>query len=228
MLKNKLIHKNSISEKDIHNCSYYSLYFFTKLKQGTFLMMLSIFCIGSLEGCSKSNVLKDESSVANISAQTQLAEDKLIDRPDIVQNISREEIVDYSNEFDGLSGCSIVYNLKENKYFFYNKEMCEREVSPYSTFKIISTLIGLNYEVIKDENSTMNYDGTQYPVSEWNSDLSLKKAFQSSCIWYFRHIVDTVGQDKIKSELKNLDYGNCDITEWAGSNINSSQELNRF
>ena len=58
----------------------------------------------------------------------------------------------------------------------------EQEVSPYSTFKIISTLIGLHNDIIKDETSTMNYDGTQYPNPEWNENLTLQKAFQTSIL----------------------------------------------
>ena len=37
--------------------------------------------------------------------------------------------------------------------------MCRQKVSPYSTFKIISALLGLQKGVIVDESSTMGYDG---------------------------------------------------------------------
>ena len=49
---------------------------------------------------------------------------------------------------------------------------------------------------------------------EW--DLTLEEAFQNSCIWYFREVIDLVGRDKMQEELKNLQYGNCDISgmEW--------------
>ena len=66
----------------------------------------------------------------------------------------------------------------------------------------------------------MEYNGTQYPIDEWNSDLRLQEAFQTSCIWYFRKVIDKVGKDEVQKELDTLVYGNCDISEWEGSNCN--------
>lgn len=79
-----------------------------------------------------------------------------------------------------------------------------------------------------DESSTMGYDGTDYGNAEWNGDLTLEEAFEKSCIWYFREVIDLVGRDKMQEELKNLQYGNCDISEWNGSNINPLENLNGF
>ena len=106
--------------------------------------------------------------------------------------------------------------------------MAKQEASPYSTFKIISALAGIHNNVIKDETSTMNYNGTQYPNLEWNKNLTLKEAFQTSCIWYFRQVINAVGKNEIQNELNKLDYGNKDISEWEGSNINPYEELNGF
>lgn len=47
-------------------------------------------------------------------------------------------------------------------------------------------------------------------------------------MWYFRQVIDLVGETELKEELGELQYGNCDISEWNGSNINSREELNGF
>ena len=107
-------------------------------------------------------------------------------------------------------------------------EVAKKEAARYSTFKIISALLGLQKGVIVDESSTMGYDGMDYGNAEWNGDLTLEEAFQNSCIWYFREVIDLVGRDKMQEELKNLQYGNCDISEWNGSNINPLEKLNGF
>lgn len=73
-----------------------------------------------------------------------------------------------NDKFQGINGCAVFYNVQNNQYVLYNKDVCEQEVSPYSTFKIISTLMGLKNRVIENESSGMNYNGTQYPVSDWN------------------------------------------------------------
>lgn len=139
-----------------------------------------------------------------------------------------EEIFDYKDCFDGMKGCAVFYSPDENKYTFYNKDMCDKQVSPCSTFKIVSTLMGLKNGVISSEDSKMEYNGTQYPIDEWNSDLRLQEAFQTSCVWYFRKVIDKVGKDEVQKELDTLVYGNCDISEWEGSGYNPLAELNGF
>lgn len=139
-----------------------------------------------------------------------------------------EKTIDLSEAFQSVKGCAVVYSPAQEQYLFFNEEMCRQEKSPCSTFKIISTLIGLQNGVIIDESSAMGYDGTDYGNPEWNGDLTLEKAFQKSCIWYFREVIDSVGKDKIQEELNELQYGNCDISEWNGSGINPMEKLNGF
>lgn len=138
------------------------------------------------------------------------------------------ENVDYSGCFKGIQGCAVLYDSQENKYLLYNSELCEQEVSPYSTFKIVSTLAGLKNGVVESETSNMEYSGTLYPMSDWNDNLTLEQAFQTSCIWYFRQVIDEVGMEELQRELNELQYGNCDISQWDGSNINPLPELNGF
>lgn len=139
-----------------------------------------------------------------------------------------EKAVDLSEAFQDIDGCAVIYSPGQKEYSFFNEDMCRQEVSPYSTFKIVSALLGLQNGVIVDESSTMGYDGTDYGNSEWNGDLTLEEAFQKSCIWYFREVIDSIGDDKIQQELNELQYGNSDISEWNGSNINPMEKLNGF
>lgn len=138
------------------------------------------------------------------------------------------ESADYSEEFNGINGCAVLFDSKDNTYTFYNEKECKEQVSPNSTFKIISTLSGLHNQVIISEESEMEYNGTIYPIDGWNKSLNLKEAFQSSCIWYFRKVIDRVGQINIEKELQLLQYGNSDSSSWEGSHANSLLELNGF
>lgn len=139
-----------------------------------------------------------------------------------------EVIRDFEDCFDGFNGCAVIYNANVNEYSFYNKELCEIPTTPCSTFKIISTLMGLQKGVIDSEASKLGYSGANYPVADWNSDVTLKEAFQYSCIWYFRKIIDEVGKVAVQEQLDAISYGNCDISNWEGSNANSMPELNGF
>lgn len=135
---------------------------------------------------------------------------------------------DYSRFFGGIEGCAVLYDVSGDKWTFYNKEQCEAEASPCSTFKIVSALIGLKYGVVTSADSRMGYDGTRYPREAWNSDVTLKEAFDSSCVWYFKKIIDQVGPENMEKELKQLGYGNCDVSEWDGTAVNPLPDLNGF
>lgn len=189
------------------------------------LRFLKIFCISAvclieISGCSP-----NQEKMEKVESQ-QLEQSEADDKKE--SENTKEERVDLSNVFNEINGCAVLYSPTENQYSLYNKDMAKQEVSPYSTFKIISTLLGLHNKIIKDETSTMNYNGIQYQNSDWNGDLTLQKAFQTSCIWYFRQIINDVGKEEVEKELNELEYGNCDVSEWEGSNINPYEELNGF
>lgn len=150
------------------------------------------------------------------------------DEKGVTQEEVKEETIDLSGEFQGINGCAVIYLPAQKQYSFFNEDMCRQEESPYSTFKIVSALSGLQNGVLTDETSKMGYDGTVYSNLNWNGDLTLEEAFQKSCVWYFRKVIDSVGENEIKKELNRLQYGNCDISEWGGSNTNSMEELNGF
>lgn len=165
--------------------------------------------------------------------QNENLNEKIVDNKEsIVTSVTSDnstiKVVDYSEAFSGVQGCAIFYNNDTKEYQIYNEEECEKEVSPCSSFKIISTLIGLKKGVLTTTETKMNYNGTKYSIEDWNKDLNLKEAFQSSCVWYFRSVIDKIGKDSMQEELNKIHYGNCDISEWKGGNINSKPELNGF
>lgn len=197
------------------------------------LILLFSGCANKPESQESSNIVASEPEKPETAEQDNKTDSDDTDKADTGYNTinisdSVTEEIDLSGNFRGINGCAVIYDPSNDKYLLFNASLCEQKVSPYSTFKIVSALAGLNNGVIENEHSTMNYSGEKYPLDEWNDDLSLEKAFQTSCIWYFRQIIDEVGQDEIQSELIRLEYGNCDISEWDGSNINPMPDLNGF
>lgn len=191
------------------------------------IVLLSVMAAG----CSNINSERQEDNGIAIEQQTE-RENQSTQSADITKENETpavtDIIVDYSEYFQGISGCAVIYDESSNTYSLYGKEKCETEVSPLSTFKIVSALAGLENNVLENETSIMEYSGVKYPIDTWNSNLTLKEAFETSCIWYFRQVVDMVGQENIRTLLKEIQYGNCDISEWNGSEINSLPELNGF
>ncbi len=138
------------------------------------------------------------------------------------------EEIDYSDCFDNIEGCAVFLNSQTHEYKIYNIERSNQFSSPCSTFKIISTLMGLETGVISSADSKMGYDGTMYSTASWNKDMGLKEAFRESCIWYFRKVINHIGPKEVQSYLDQLKYGNRDIREWYGSKVNNSPALNGF
>lgn len=164
--------------------------------------------------------------VLSLSACTISQEQKAKDFDKNKELISNH--ISLEDNFEGIKGCAVFFDNQNNEYKFYNEDIANIRVSPYSTFKVMATLIGLRNDIIKDEQSKMNYNGTTYPIDVWNENLSLDQAFRSSCIWYFREVIDSVGQKQVSEELEKISYGNCDISEWDGSNTNPMPDLNGF
>ena len=157
-------------------------------------LVFLLLCSAFLFGCSG----KEDGEMPTVTEQSEQSE---TDNKNAVSNEKEnitEEIIGLSNYFNGIKGCAVIYNPIENTCYFYNEDLAKQETSPYSTFKIISALAGIHNNVIKDETSTMNYNGTQSPTLEWNKNLTLKEAFQTSCIWYFRQVINAVGKMKFK------------------------------
>lgn len=190
-----------------------------------------LLCLLLFSGCANKQEIQEIESteseeIPTVGQDSMDNEDEASDTKDVLSTITEE--VDFTDDFRGINGCAVIYDVKNDKYLVYNTSLSEKEASPYSTFKIISTLAGLKNGVIENETSTMNYSGAQYPVSEWNENLTLEKAFQTSCIWFFHQIIDEVGSNEIQNELMQLGYGNCDISEWDGSDVNPMPDLNGF
>lgn len=235
-----MIYKRLHSDRKVQNM---------KVKRYMAVCGICVFIIGSLSGCAKEEnhissnqseqALKQESKETDTGEQTEKEKIQEKNKQDN-KNTENEHTtktepaepekitVDYTKEFQGIWGCAVLYDTSKNQYSFYQEEQCNVQASPYSTFKIVSALMGLHNQVITSEESKMGYSGAEYPMKAWNADLSFKEAFQNSCVWYFRKIIDQIGQEEVQKELTALKYGNCDSSEWNGSKINSFPELNGF
>jgi Beta-lactamase class D len=123
---------------------------------------------------------------------------------------------DLAPYFQGFNGCAVFYVPSQSRYLLYNPDLCNTASSPCSTFKIVSSLIGLETGIIDQENSVYPWSGTAYWNKNWNRDIGFEDAFKVSCIWYFREAIDRAGKDTVQDFLNELEYGNCNISDWEG------------
>lgn len=137
---------------------------------------------------------------------------------------------DWSDYFERMNGAAVIYDPAENCYRIFNRELADVRRSPCSTFKIISSLIGLENQIIVPEDSVREWSGEVFWNDDWNKDINFEEAFRASCVWYFREVIDEIGADTIEAELEKLQYGNCDISDWEGrlNTNNNNRALTGF
>lgn len=158
---------------------------------------------------------------------------KNTDTEDSIEDVVMEPetiCVDWSEYFDGLNGAAVIYDASNRQYAIYNSDLALTRRSPCSTFKIISSLIALENGIITPEDSTRTWNGEIFWNEDWNKDIDFNEAFRTSCVWYYRQVIDDIGKDLIQQELEKLQYGNCDISDWEGrlNTNNNNRALTGF
>lgn len=164
-----------------------------------------------------------ESNSVSIEADTEDVTESTVVEPEIVD-------ADWSEYFNGLNGTAIIYDASNRRYTVYHRDLALTRRSPCSTFKIISSLIALEDGIIIPEDSTRIWSGERFWNEDWNKDIDFEEAFRTSCVWYYRQVIDEIGKDRMQKGLKELQYGNCDISDWEGrwNTNNNNRALTGF
>ena len=120
---------------------------------------------------------------------------------------------DFERHFKGLEieGSIIIYDLNRDQIYQYNPTRNTTPFLPASTFKILSSLIALETQVIADEKTVLSWDGIQRSIPAWNQDLNIKQAFQASAVWFYQILARRVGYEQMKDWVNQAGYGNQTI-----------------
>ncbi|NJE34728.1 class D beta-lactamase [Megasphaera sp. SW808] len=132
--------------------------------------------------------------------------------------------INWQEYFNGVNGTAIFYYPEADAYAVYQKELSEKRSSPCSTFKIFSTYVGVDTGVIQMNDSVRKWNGTAYWYEPWNRDIGLPDAFRQSCVWYYRQVIDDIGQPVMQAYIDEMNYGNRDISDWQGD-LNEGEPL---
>lgn len=121
------------------------------------------------------------------------------------ENIS---IIELSEYFNGYEGSFVLYDLKSDKWDIYNIDYASSRTAPNSTYKIYDALFGLETGIITPEESTMAWNGADYPFEAWKADQNLDTAMKFSVNWYFQSIDIQLGASTVKDYVQKIGYGN--------------------
>ncbi len=129
-------------------------------------------------------------------------------------NRSEEAVspVDLSSCFGAYEGSFVLYDLMEDTWKIYRENQALLRTSPNSTYKIYDALFALEDGLLTPEHSLMEWDGHLYPFAEWNRDQTLESALSHSVNWYFQRIDAQLGTTRIARRLRQIGYGNQDLS----------------
>lgn len=198
-------------------------------KNNSFKMLcLSLICVFLLTGCADNPGTEEKIPIVNEKGKSK--EEKQAE-PEIIAEMDPEIIeADWSEYFNGLNGTAVIYDPSDSRYTIYNPDLAVARSSPCSTFKIISSLIALENGILDPEDSTRTWSGEIFWNEDWNKNMDFSEAFRTSCVWYYRQVIDDIGKDLMQKELEKLQYGNCDISDWEGrlNTNNNNRALTGF
>jgi bla regulator protein BlaR1 len=184
------------------------------------------------ESKKEDTLQKEQWTEENLQVTEKSSEVKAEEKSNAVDEMDEPVIkeIDLSQYFQDIPGCMVLYNPQNQEYSIYNAVLADTRRSPCSSFKIISTLLGLEYGAITKENSVRHWSGEIFSNPDWNKDMNYEEAFRISCVWYYRQLIDELGKDILQKELVKLKYGNQDISAWEGntSGNDNNTALNGF
>lgn len=128
---------------------------------------------------------------------------------------------DLSPYFKNTEGAFVLYDPQNNRSLRYNEERCRQRFSPFSTFKIPNSLIGLETKTITGAEHKIRWEPQKYPEASnwteppqvyWKQDQTLRSAIKYSVVWYYRELAKGVGLQQMRKYIDAFDYGNRDVT----------------
>ena len=202
----------------------------TKKNHLLIILCMLLVCAFVLTGCGSDEHAEEKPEPIETPVSDEPAEKETDTSAEIIEEAPEIVEADWSGYFDGLNGTAVVYDAAGQQYTVYNHDLAVTRSSPCSTFKIISSLIALEKGIIEPENSTRTWSGEIFWNEDWNKDIDFHEAFRTSCVWYYRQVINDIGKDLMQKELDRLQYGNCDISDWEGhlNTNNSNRALTGF
>ena len=112
----------------------------------------------------------------------------------------------------GFEGTILIYDLRANSYLAGHGGMSDTRFIPASTFKIFSSMVALELEIVGGQSSVIAWDGVVRGRTEINRDLDLQTAFRLSAVPHYQQLVRIVGADRMQHFIDEAGYGNRNIS----------------
>lgn len=123
-------------------------------------------------------------------------------------NITNDSSLDKYFKENNLTGTFGMLDNGQGHFTIYNINKFRDSVyTPYSTFKIVNSLIAIETGIAPDEKMVIPWDGVTRSIENWNQDLNMKDAFTYSSVPWFQELARRIGKDTMQHWLDTLGYG---------------------
>jgi beta-lactamase class D OXA-209 len=119
--------------------------------------------------------------------------------------ILKPEIAQILQNYD-VAGSVLIFDPETFTYYSNDFDWARKPCSPASTFKIPNSIIALETGVLESDTSVFKWDGAPRRQAKWEKDLTLKEAFQVSCVPCYQEVARKVGLDRMRNMLDKLKY----------------------
>jgi beta-lactamase class D len=124
----------------------------------------------------------------------------------------------FQSAFAGREGTFVLIDCASQSNCTFHPQTAAKPLPPCSTFKIWNTLIGLESGLISSPDEPFyQWDGEERSIPDWNRNLTLKEAFQVSCVPAYQNLARRIGAESMRSWLEKIDYGDRNLS--AGTDV---------
>ena len=140
---------------------------------------------------------------------------------------TRSDFGKYYSQYQ-LSGSFVLYDLRRDKYIYYNQAQAHQAYPPGATFKLFLSLVGFETGNIKSEGN----EPIDQAKASWMPEHDRRSQYQNSTVYYYDDLTRKIGAPEIKTWMDKVSYGNADTTggipgfwQTGGLKINSDQQI---
>ena len=112
----------------------------------------------------------------------------------------------------------MIVALQPKKVSVYDRTRAGKRYSPASTFKVPHTLFALDAGVVKDEFQVFPWDGVKRGLCAATIKIrTCASAMRHSALWVYEKFAKAIGEEKARSYLSRISYGNMDPSTKGGA-----------
>lgn len=111
-----------------------------------------------------------------------------------------------------VTGSFILHDVGKDHWIYIDSTQADVGTLPASTFKVFSSLYGLESGLVADADAIFGWDHKDYGRPEVNKNLTLRESVKLSAYWVHRDIARMAGAATLKHWLDTIGYGNADTS----------------